>query len=336
MHPIWKPKVVTLGTAADYEFYITKGGAEIYRGHAYKRPGGTSVTVRINDICAQYLATMPLDGIGYDDFDDYSVYDLPAVAEFKTYLADGTLKDTTTFVMDWSYDKDRAEVLIAGTGSEVNLLAPIVPVWPDHLPIYYSVPTGRGILFSVEGGGTTFDFSYPSVVRFGAALFEGTDEFAIEDHAMSAEIIFPLRHYCHATCYALYYVNAYGGWDVLVCSGKALHTRTFDRREVSRSSSYGNFIEPGNRGRDNYATAVQESWQLSTPFLTDDQAARMHHLLGSREVWLVTPEGVRADEIIHLPVVITNADCPDKTWRNQDGGMVSYTLNVELAEERRR
>lgn len=336
MHPIWKPKIVSLGNGTDYEFYITTGGVEIYRGHAYKRPGDTTVRVRINDIVAQYLAAMPSDGIGYDDFDDYSVYDCPAAAEFKTYLADNTLKDTTTFVMDWSYDPDRAQVLLSGTGNDVNLLAPIIPVWPDHLPIYYTVPTGRELLCpDGQGGDVTFNFNDPSIVRFGAALFEGSS-FDIEDHAMGEEIVFPLKHYCPDTCYALYYVNAYGGWDVLVCQGKVLHTRTFDRREISRPSGYGGLIDPSDRGRENYATGMAETWQLSTPFLTDDQASRMHHLLGSREVWLVTPENVRPTEIIHLPVVLTNADCPDKTWKNQDGGMVAYTINVELAEERRR
>lgn len=321
MKPIWKDIIVTLGTGASAEFYITQDGTEIYRGRAYKRPGAAAVTVRINDIIAQHLAFVPDAGI--DTEDGSQAVALPIVSTFRTYLADNTLKDTSDVLLDWSYDPDRADDLDNENWEGVDLRAPIVDVWPKRLPLLYVSPVANTVSDGEDGWTSA-----------GPACFviEATGDISeLEDDARGVTVQIPRKSYC-AGDFALVYFNAYGGIDCLVCSGRAVRSRTYDKRTIQvAAETGGSGIAPALRSRVNYATDAVERWQLSTPFLTDAQAARMHHLLGSREVWLSLP-----GTTTFLPVVINDSECVDKTQEQQDGGMVAYTLNVELAEERRR
>ena len=62
--PIWKDKFVNLGSYASRYFRIQAGGTTIYSGRAYRAASSGSLFVRINDICADYIAPKPL-GVPY-------------------------------------------------------------------------------------------------------------------------------------------------------------------------------------------------------------------------------------------------------------------------------
>ena len=323
MHPIWLRKTVTLGTGSDYEFYIKKDGAEIYRGHAYKRPGASSVEIVLNDICRDYLAALPASGsvVGAP----YTATPTPFVATFATYLADNTIKDTTTFIMDWSYDETRA-ALLGSDPTAVVLEDPIVPEWSDDLPVLVTSPVARGY----SDGEDSVVSAKPAVFTFTPAGVVGA--LVLEDVDTGDERTFPLRHFC-GEWYALVYLNAFGGWDQLVCDGRTMVSRSYDRRTIIREADNATTgISAARRAVHTYGISEADRWQLSTPFLTDDQSARMHHLLGSREVWLVSS----ADTAAWLPVTVETDTVDVKTHANQEGGMVAYAFTVKLAEDRQR
>ena len=328
MLPIWKRRTVDLGNNASIEYWITVNGTEVYRGRAYKRPGANTIKVDINDIVAQHLGFLPASGI---DIENDGTQVLPFAATIRTVIAGGTVKAADYFMNDWSYDAAQAAALYTEDwdGEDISLRDPIIDVWPERLPVLYAVPDSWSITWG-EGD----DAQTLSLAKAGVFVVhpEEDGDFTFEDNTLVHSVTFHRKAFC-GDDFALVYFNAYGGIDCLVCTGRAIHSRSFDKRTIDKDAdNTASGMNPARRTRTNYGTDATERWQLSTPFLTDAQAAKMHHLLGSREVWLSLPG--TTDSMV--PVIITDAECVDKTQKSQDGGMVAYNLNVELAEERRR
>ena len=77
-------------------------------------------------------------------------------------------------------------------------------------------------------------------------------------------------------------------------------------------------------GKVKYLNTITPTWQLYTDDMND--GSRMHHLLGSTEVYL---HNLQTDEI--LPVVITDTNCVYKTYANQGNKRFHYAINVEAS-----
>ena len=90
---------------------------------------------------------------------------------------------------------------------------------------------------------------------------------------------------------------------------------------------YNNAVR-SERGTVEYLNEVTKRWTLRTGWLTDEQAARMHHVAGSVAVYLydITDNAL-------IPVVITDEQCEYKTYRGNGGRMVNYTIGVEVAQD---
>lgn len=114
--------------------------------------------------------------------------------------------------------------------------------------------------------------------------------------------------------YALYYVNAYGGWDSLGIRGNVVQTDNI------QSQTYKN----KTNGKVKYLNTITPSWQLYTDSMND--GSQMHHLLESTQVYL---HNLETDEII--PVVITDSTCTYKTYSNQGNARFNYVINVEAS-----
>ena len=126
--------------------------------------------------------------------------------------------------------------------------------------------------------------------------------------------------------YALYYLNAYGGWDTLLIEGKSKVSDNLTRH--TRDAVYDN-TEIQNRGTRNYLNEISKTFTLHTSWLSDDEASRMHHLLNSPNVYLLDME---TDEM--MPVVLTNTTTEYKTYKGNGGKLVNYTIEATLAQER--
>lgn len=114
--------------------------------------------------------------------------------------------------------------------------------------------------------------------------------------------------------YALYYINAYGGWDSLAIRGNVTQT------DKIQSQTYKN----KTNGKVKYLNTITPSWQLYTDSMND--GSKMHHLLESTEVYL---HNLETDEI--TPVVITDSECVYKSYANQGSTRFHYTINVEAS-----
>ncbi len=127
--------------------------------------------------------------------------------------------------------------------------------------------------------------------------------------------------------YCLYYVNSYGGWDWLLILGKSVETDAAVRTTIERRSPSA--LAAGNvraRGVEVIQAEVTKHLELHTHYLTDFQAARMHNLLNSPDVWV---HDLEKNTI--YPAVIRDGDCVHKTYKNQDHHLVSYQIDLDYA-----
>lgn len=343
--PIWKDFIVSLGAAATYpsgrRFRITHAGADavIYEGLARPRPNATNIEIRINDICACYLVRRFL-GFGTDisaDIKDWGEFVVEADAGGGTWtsVADVILFD------DWSYDYlfdpdvNGFSFPIDGTYTPGQWLLVSVPDFlVDHsapvATIHYqdgTTATQTLVRASTASFDESFDQSFaiaaaalgdPYILR--TAAFVGVDYIEILGR----------RWRCLPSCrrFALYYVNAYGGWDAYTMRGV---TRTTDAlTRDTRETPYNNG-SPSARGRENYRTQIERQYEFNTDFMTDIPAERMHHLLNSPLVY--------AHDLVHgeiVPLILTNSTTEYRNSDTDGGRLVRHAVVAVLAQERER
>ena len=311
--PIWKDKVIDLG-GASVEFRITIGGNTIYSGKAIARPGEANAKVRINDICADFLANA-LPTITDRTFTSFG---LPSFVVQKKSGGSWSTIDTISFYNDWSYDY--------GFTSDV-LSDPVNGKVTADMFILYSKKELNANISAVyhKSGGTTSTrtSSVSPIPNAGTSAF---DVGAVSDtiKVVIGSLTYPVVADCYK--YALYYINAYGGWDHLLVEGTDLEADSLERHIREQEYDNGNI---SNRGRVNYVNEVAKSWTLNTGLLNDVQASKMHHLINSPLVFLC-----EIASSTFIPVVITNTGCEYKTYRNQGNRMFNYQLTIELAQNR--
>ena len=336
MVPIWKDYYVDLGAADAVAWRIRlddAAGEIIYAGKAYIRPDAASNEVRINDICADWfdsvLTTLSLDRL--------TRLTLPVTFYVEYYDEvgeDWTEADTVQFLNDWSYDD-------SFDPDTMPLSAPIDGILDcRQLFVYTAVEADDIVLTLTFGDGTSYTVTVPikitadfnddfnddfarSTVTAGAGTamidlspFSGLESVSVGDQTWKVGG-------CCAT-HVLYYLNAYGGWDSFVVKGNSSRTDALERYDVALEYDNRDAI---NRGRRNYLNEVKPTWALHTGLLSDDAAGRMHHLLESTDVYLYdVATGVMR------PVVLTNAECEYKAYRN-GRQPIQYTITAEVAQE---
>lgn len=124
--------------------------------------------------------------------------------------------------------------------------------------------------------------------------------------------------------YALIYVNARGGWDAFLFTGKCRRTDTMNQYNYNRA--FDNNTAEFETGR--YISEIEENYELNTGILTEAQAALFaKHLIGSNKVYLHNLN----DNTIK-PAVITDKQAAYKL--NGDGDILTYTLKIKLSQSK--
>lgn len=323
--PIWKDRIVTLDTGVDYaDFEIrlnSASGTVIYFGRSYRKPGGTGIKARINDVCSAFLRT--------------HAPEMQPFVNFYT-LVGGVTKDAVCFIGDWSYD-------YGYTPTAGKLL---------NDPVLMEVDPRQLILASVypKSGGNPVTASFSGATPVSQTVYDAYDfDDETGDNAASGAggtIVIDMTNHSAATSVALaaggdtltfqvrknacgrwciHYVNAFGGWDWLLLDGTANfreglehHVALVDHSNELRSA----------RGRKDYAIDVTPSWTLRTGYLTTDQSSRMHHLLTSPEAYLQD----LADGAM-IPVILTDAEAERQTYKGNGRQLCQYTFTAQLAQE---
>lgn len=314
--PIWKDYTVDLGTTDGQTFtiYDAATSSAIYTGKAYIRPGDTHAFVKVNDICADYMAQKFSVDFAALQGNNGSDTNIPAARTFLLQVGD-TVMDSWTFYLNYEYkdgavDKQGATVNVPITGRlQKGMFGPLTCLLITNYKVV-TISTGSGGM-TVNVGRAPFNYYHKvpaSATRLSLSISNGPS------------ITYAVTEKCHR--YALYYVNALGGLDVLVMEGRYRIKDEIERNTYKKTYDNGG-IEPGEV---NYLNGITRTWELHTGWLTDAEAGRMGHLLGSPLVYLCDCD----DNNRLYPVIISNREDPHKTHKD---GMVSYQVDVRLAQD---
>lgn len=317
-HPIWLDYFVTFdGDRCD--FTIEYDGDIIYEGTAVRRPGTSTIQIKINDICADYLRKQPI----------YSIFWLGITSEPSEYTFTITLSDSSTtevedVVFTYNYSYDRMNL------SPKSLSAPICNKISDNgvfslsslRTTYVELLDGEGNVFAYPVAGDTPSTANQSNAFAYLRNYSGAKGVSVFISGVGVTN-FDVVPACEGQ-YILYYRNALGGIDFLLVEGKAVQTDNYTRHTIGTSTSNE---KEGVRQNINYQNDIARSWTLHTGWIDDEGAANIHHLLGSTDVVLLDT----STNTIYS-VNIKNNNCEYKTYSNNGNRLVRYDIEVELAQ----
>ena len=124
--------------------------------------------------------------------------------------------------------------------------------------------------------------------------------------------------------YALYYLNAYGGWDALLIDGTVLKKSTIT--QYTTDKNYNNSRIEFEQVK--YINEIQDAYEINTGFLTDEQAANLSkNLIPSKEVYLHFISGNKL-----IPVLITDTSVTYQTYQTNNLQMPQYKINVKESQ----
>lgn len=334
--PIWKDYFVTLGTDDSilYRIVLADLSEVVYSGKAYRRPGEADITARVNEICADYLENV-LPYLSQAEFTRIRIpvtFDVEVSDDGETWVT----KDSIEFTNDWSYDFGYDPTTMGMSfpiNGRVDSRMPIVWTGFDvsevTADIHFKDGTTAQVIIPVE---LTADFND-----------DFNEDFSLSDRASGSgtAVILPsawdnvdkividtstFQVVTDCAKYALYYVNAYGGWDCLLIEGNTIESDSLKR--YTMEVVYDN-RDISNRGIKNFVNEIDKMFTIHTGWLLGDQGKMMHHLINSTEVYLYD---IAAGQMI--PVIITNNTCEYKTFKNQGNNLVNYTLQARVAQNR--
>jgi hypothetical protein len=332
-HPIWKDYIHEYG-ADRVEFSISYNNGIIYEGKAVTRPGESSVFVKINDICADYMrsafpSVFPTTG-GVSQPYVYT-FQVSALLYYGDHF-DSIEVDTIEFFYDWSYDYSRDY-------TQPLLSAPILRKIPRNAPLLYSSTSGDTYIELVDAGAysrafnSAFDIANPNTILSATSVANNVFNLAdiVTDNDVKVIVyggdgVAPIEYELTNNCnrWMLYYLNAHGGWDFLTIEGKELQADNYTRHSIGRS--YDN-SQSRNRGMSNYRNDIARKWQLRTLWIDDQGAQNMHHLLGSTDVYLYD-----LSNSLLYPVTLDNSSCEYRTYKNNGNQLVRYDIEASLAQ----
>ena len=334
--PIWKDAIVDigLGDSMFYRITLADTGEVIYSGKAFKRPGASSVQVRINDICADWLENVlpTLSQAAFSELNLPVTFYVQSSSNGSTWTNQGSFQ----FLNDWSYDYDYDPATMGMSfpiNGHIDSRMPLVWTGLDvsqvNMTIYYRNGTSAQVFIPIaisDDFNADFNSDFSHSVRSAGS---GTAVFLLSEWDDVERVVIgnaSFRVVTDCAKYALYYVNAYGGWDCFLIEGNTLEADTLKR--YTREMVYDN-RDIQNRGIQNYVNEITKGFTFHTGWLLDDQGERMHHLINSTDVYLYD---IANEEMI--PVIIPSTTCEYRTYKNQGNRLVNYTIEVQVAQNR--
>ena len=296
MIAIWKDINVNLQSSQDKEPYtIYVDGVAVYNGISYGI-GGHSI--RINDVVADYF-TRQHPSLG-------SAEEKAVISVIVKNNA-GTTVFSDTIIPDYSYSEIAysKDMPYAPIDRRIDCRMPFVGT------IYNAI--GRNVYFDTSKQiittevGKSFALTIPQNVD---VVTVGANEWQVVDG-------------CDR--YALYYINAFGGWDFLLCSGRHTESVSYTRNETK--VKYDNST-PSAKGVDNWVNEESRTITLRTGFLTDRGAKNLPHLIGSPNVYLYDIESKTLQA-----VTISDTTANVNSYMANGAKPFQYTINVKIAQD---
>lgn len=321
-YPIWQDVTHSVEVAGEYIDYDVRIDSDvIYQGRAYVLPYETTAVIPIAAIAASHLS-------GKVEFSS-----LPAIisqAEWrKTFTIYNSLLDTVigeyTFYADWSYGED-SEIV----GNTLNYTSRPIQLVVDPRQYFVAsvgnLSASESAEWAIRLKGIYIARVYTNVM---SAVFRDIPVIAKDGDPITIAGVDAPSYTIRKTCaqYALYYLNAVGGWDYLLLMGNVVRENDYER--VSMRQHANNLTY--QHGEIVVSEKVNATWKLYTDNLNDAQWALMHHLTGSPQIYLHDLDGGAV-----IPVNITDTKQSYRTYKNQGKKMTFAEIHVKASQQRYR
>lgn len=337
MEPIWKDYPITLGSADSVAYRVRlddAAGEIVYQGRAYMRPDESEVSVRINDIAADFYAgTLP--ALSQAAFEALT---LPLTFYVETYdevNEEWTEAETVQFLNDWSYDPTFNPVTM-GLSHPITgridgrqwLVYTALNDSSVDMVLHYKDGTTGTVVVPIEISDDFNDDFNSDFARSARSAGSGTAVFDLSawtgvDYITIGNARYDIIGDCYH--YALYYRNAFGGWDTLLLEGNCSRRDSLTRHVAGQGYDNRN---TQNRGISNYANELAPMWTLRTGILDDTAGQMMHHLLNSPDVFLYD-----IDTDTMRPVTIEDTETEYLAYKTDGHQPVQYTITARIAAE---
>ena len=329
--PIWKDKFVNLGSYASRYFRIQVGGNTIYSGRAYRAASSGSLFVRINDICADYMAEKPLP-VPYLSGSNMA-FPVSFTVQSSSNGSSWSTVETVQFNDDWSYvsgfDPSSSGFAFPVTG-RVDIRQRIYQTWYSSGSVTATARYGsttKSVSLTVQTSPPQDAFLI-SLCHAGAGyvVFDCAANATYSGKTLTSVTIGAATYIVTNTCpkKVLYYKNPFGGYDHLLIEGNATRSRSVQRETFV--ADYDNGYR--NRERWDFQNEVTETWSLNTGFLTLDESARMPYLLDSPQVFIADLD----TPTVIVPALIATDSYMAETYAVKGTRMKNHTFDVAVAQ----
>jgi len=329
--PIWKDHFSNLGAVASIEFRIRVNSTTIYQGKAVRAASSGNLYVRINDICADYMAQKA------PAVPNVTPSQMTFPVSFTVQKFSGgswSTVETVAFNDEWSYDPSFDPSVLG-----------------HSFPITGRVDLRQTVFQTMNAAGTVtvaakYGTTNRSISRTTATTSDGTAFQNGLIHAGAAYVTFPCPTYevyssktltqftigtavykvtTKCSRYVLYYRNPFGGYDHLLIEGNARK-----RRSVARDTFVADYDNTAQRREEwNYQNENTETWELHTGLLTDEESARMPYLLESTEVYFCD----LTNASVIIPAVIATDSVDIQSFKSNGRRMNDYSFEVRIAQK---
>ena len=323
--PIWKDYYSNLGAYASRYFRIRVNSTTIYQGKAVRPSSSGNLYVRINDICADYMAKKP----GGSSL----VFPVSFTVQQSSNGSSWTSVETVSFNDDWSY-QDGFDPANSGMSFPINGKISLA----QH--IYMTRYASGSVTATARYGSTTRSITLSlntstgntdlirSLVHAGAGYldFDCNANKTYSGKTLTSVTFGGVTYTVSDKCpeYCLYYKNPFGGYDHLVLEGKCRKMHSGSRSTFV--ADYDNRYQ--QREEWTFQNEVTERWVLNTGFLSDDESSRMPYLLDSPDVYLVELSAPTT----FIPVTIATDSYEIRKYSALDG-MATYQFEVVKSQK---
>lgn len=333
--PIWKDYFCNLGSVASQYFRIRVNSTTIYQGRAFRAASSGNLYIRINDICADYMAQTPPPVP--NSTPATVTFPMSFTVQKSTNQSNWITVETVDFNDDWSYDP-------SFNPSTMGYAFPITGRVDLRQRVFQTMASSGTVNVAAKYGTTNRTITLATAtISGGTALENGLN------HAGGAYLMFPcpthetysgktltqftignVTYVVTDKCcrVVLYYKNPFGGYDHLLIEGNAKR-----RRASSRDTFTANYDNTAQRREDWVFEAENtETWTLHTGRLTDEQSARMPYLLESTDVFFCDLN----NPTVFVPALIATDSYDIQTYKSNGRTMTDYGFDVRLAQKQYR
>lgn len=331
--PIWRDTWVNID--ADYNYFrlVNKNTNEIYfNGQTIQ---GELAQFKLNNVISDYLNIWSSFGSSLQNGNNFttSPVEISVSCSKDGSEFDYTLPDTYKFIWDYSYDKHVPGILF--NGNIINYYDPRQKMMiSSSNRSNYEMITKVETIFANAGKSTIEEYAllpgemHATFVPAYSGPGDGAVKVKVSCTVQGQTEVKEYVPKCTKANYVLHYVNRYGQVCWMLFAGKQI------KSDKITSSKFVQAYD--NNYRYNfenvvYQNKVEESWQLTTSYLTDKQSEDLTDLYSSPIVFLEDLNADNTDNIIAVTVETKSVDY--KNYKNQ-GKFFTHTIKVQNAQNK--